>query len=205
VGASAGLNLRWDHFGYRHGGRTWGNPASPVRFDDVYEVSDDGDGGPPLDQPADVVDRRGCDRSPIDPTADEGRLTLLSFVWPDQRARIAQLEAAIEVARRVPVVVDRTDAVTWLEVQLAGRRPGVATVVYHSIVMQYLPRDDRAEVVRLLSEAGARAGADAPLAWLRFEPGGDRADIHLTLWPGGDERHLARAGFHGRQVTWLGS
>src|SRR5688572_20284714 len=30
VGASAGLNLRWDHFRYGGGGADWGDPASPV-------------------------------------------------------------------------------------------------------------------------------------------------------------------------------
>ena len=204
VGASAGLNLRWDRYAYAADGsggrRWWGDPAAPVRFEGVYDGP-----GPPLDQPAVVDERRGCDPAPIDPTSDDGRLTLLSFVWPDQAERIARLEAAIGVARQVPVVIDRAGAVEWLDAQLAERREGVATVVYHSIVMQYLPRDDRPRVGEVLADAGARADRAAPLAWLRFEPGEGRADIHLTSWPDGGERLLAHAGYHGRSVTWLAS
>ena len=54
--------------------------------------------------------RRGCDRSPIDPTTDEGRLLLRSFVWPDQADRHVRLDAALDAAAEVPVVVDRADA-----------------------------------------------------------------------------------------------
>src|SRR5262245_20970044 len=32
VGASAGLNLRWDHFRYEGGGAAWGDPESPVQL-----------------------------------------------------------------------------------------------------------------------------------------------------------------------------
>src|SRR2546421_4431135 len=56
VGASAGLNLRWDHYGYRAGDLAWGDPASPVQFDDVYEGT-----RPPFDIRAVVDERTGCD------------------------------------------------------------------------------------------------------------------------------------------------
>src|SRR5262249_21178556 len=81
----------------------------------------------------------------------------------------------------------------------------VATVVFHSIVWQYLPDDERARVRRTIEEAGARATPAAPLAWLRFEPSADarRAELRLACWPGGDDRLLATAGFHGRPVRWL--
>ncbi|MDQ3941381.1 MAG: DUF2332 domain-containing protein [Actinomycetota bacterium] len=34
AGASAGLNLRWDHYRYEARGATWGDPSSPVRLCD---------------------------------------------------------------------------------------------------------------------------------------------------------------------------
>jgi hypothetical protein len=37
VGASAGLNLRFGHFWYQSGEHELGDPASPVRFVDVWE------------------------------------------------------------------------------------------------------------------------------------------------------------------------
>jgi hypothetical protein len=39
------------------------------------------------------AEREGCDLEPVDPTTDEGRLTLLSYVWPDQAARLARFSA----------------------------------------------------------------------------------------------------------------
>jgi hypothetical protein len=118
IGASAGLNLRWDHFPFL------GAPAA-IR----------------------VVERRGCDLNPIDPTLEDSRLALLSFIWPDQTDRLKQFAEVMEVARRVPAPIDRCDAVEWLRIQLAELRPGMAAVVFHSVVMPYLTEKGR-ETVR---------------------------------------------------------
>jgi len=168
IGASAGLNLRWDHF-------------------------------PFLEVPATVrvVERRGCDLNPIDPTLEESRAALLCFLWPDQTDRIQQFTEALEIARRVPAPVDRSDAVPWLQTHLAEQRSGVATVVFHSVFMPYLNEDTRENVRRSIEQAGQRATAEAPLAWLSMEPNSGQADVHLTLWPGGDRRLIAQAGFGG--------
>lgn len=197
VGASAGLNLRWDHYAYDTGRVVSGDPGSPVRFEDVWA------GHPPeLPQRFDVAERRGCDRNPLDPTTPDGRLTLMSYVWPDQLDRFARLEAAIEVARRVPVDVDCAAADAWIAERLTLPLPGVATVVVHSIVLQYLPTDARARFRAAVHQAGERASGAAPLAWLRMEPGGDRAELRLTTWPHGEERVLATAGYHGHPIWW---
>lgn len=200
VGASAGLNLRWDQFAYDTGASVAGDPSSPVRFRGVWE-------GAPPELPAafDVAERRGCDRNPLDATTPDGRRTLLSYVWPDQLERLARLEAAIEVARRVPAEVDRADAAEWVEARLGHGGEGLATVVVHSIVLQYLPRPTRARLQAALAAAGRRASADAPLAWLRMEPAGDQAELRLTTWPGADEELLATSGFHGAPIRWLGA
>jgi hypothetical protein len=100
----------------------------------------------------------------------------------------------------VPATVDRSDAVDWLRIHLADARPGVATIVYHSVVLPYLSEDARENLKGVIDDAGRRATADAPLGWLSMEPGADQADVHLTLWPGGERRLIAQAGFHGRDV-----
>src|SRR4249920_2611245 len=93
VGASAGLNLRWDRFAYAADGFSWGAADSPLRLE--FELEGE---APKLPASVEVAERRGCDANPIDATTPEGRLTLLSFVWPDQPERIARVEAALEVA-----------------------------------------------------------------------------------------------------------
>jgi hypothetical protein len=199
VGASAGLNLRWDRYRYRADCFSWGPDDSPVEL--AFEL----DGKQPAAVPpgVEIAGRSGCDASPIDPTTPEGRLTLLTYVWPDQHDRIARMEAALEVAADVPISLERDAAAPWARRMLAEPRPGEATVIYHSIVSQYLDDDERATLFESIRGAGERADADAPLAWLRMEPNNDRADLHLTLWPGGEERRLARVGYHGTPVELL--
>lgn len=204
VGASAGLNLRWDHFRYESGdadGWAFGDPGSPVRFVRPWHgVSPTSS----LPQQCLVMDRRGCDRTPIDATTVEGAVTLRSFVWPDQVDRLARLDAAIEVARRVPAAVDRADAPSWLAEALIDAEPGVTTVVAHSIMLQYLDPPARQRLITTIEEAGRRAESTAPLVWLRMEPAGEQAELRLTIWPGGHEVLLATSTFHGPPVRWLG-
>jgi hypothetical protein len=197
VGTSAGLNLRWDRYWYDTGRGTLGDPGSGVRFDDVWEGQ-----RPDLSGDVEVVERAGCDRSPIDPTTDDGRLRLLSYVWPDQPERVDRLDAAIEIARAVPARVEQASADDWVRTQLAEPVVGAATVVAHSIVIQYLGTEVRRTMRDVLYEAGSAASPDAPVHWLRMEPAGERADLRLTSWPSGTEEVLATCGFHGRPIWW---
>jgi hypothetical protein len=211
-GASAGLNLRWDRYRYEDTGWTWGEPGSPVRFQSVFA----GGPMPPAGGPIDVLERAGCDRSPVDATTDEGRLTLMSYVWADQVERVARLRGALEVARDVPAVVERADALEWLEGRLSPLEPGSTTVVFHSVVTLYFSPEERERLAWLLADAGGAATRDRALAWLRFEhpDSGDPTasgwgrlgppEVRLTVWPGGEERLLALPTAHGPPVRWLG-
>jgi hypothetical protein len=198
VGASAGLNLRWDRYAYAADRFSWGAGESPLQLQ--FEL----EGEPPeLPRSVEIASRRGCDAAPIDPTSAEGRLTLLTFIWPDQSERIARMHAALEIAAEKEVAIDREPAAPWAQRMLSERVPGQATVSYHSIVSQYLGDGERVALIDGIAEAGARATADAPLAWLRMEPADDRANLDLTIWPGGEERRLARVGYHGTPVELL--
>jgi hypothetical protein len=199
IGASAGLNLRWDRFRYQADDWAWGDSASPARIPCEYSS-----GRPPLPATVWVTERAGCDPSPLDATTEDGALTLESFIWPEMVERLALLRSAIEVARRVPVTVDEASATDWLEERLARERGGSATVVFHSIMWGYMSDDDRARVTQTIRDAGERATPSEPLAWLRMEPGADQTDVTLTTWPHFGERVIAYAGYHGRPVRWMG-
>jgi hypothetical protein len=197
IGASAGLNLNADRYAYDTGISTAGDPDSPVRFEDVWAAPVD------LSGLATVAHRAGCDIAPIDAADPLGRLRLLSFVWPDQHHRFQRLSAALDVAAAHPPEIDQGDAGDWLTERLAARRDGVCTVVQHSIVWQYLSPQTQGVVRDQLAAHGERADAGAPLAWLRMEPSGPVASLHLTLWRGGppEEILVATAGYHGAAIT----
>jgi hypothetical protein len=200
IGTSAGLNLRFDRFRYEQGEQSFGPPESRVRFAGFWRNR-----APPFDTPLTVASRQGCDVDPIDVTKPDERITLLSYVWPDQLERFERTAAAIDIAAQVPASIERCDAAEWLRRELAAPGEDRATVVFHSIMWQYLSDETRRGVRGALDRAGAPATEQAPLAWLRLEPDDDFAfpRLRLTSWPGGHERLLAHGAFHLGPVEWL--
>jgi len=201
LGASAGLNLRFDHYRYEQGGACLGPASSPIVFRDYWEG-----GTPKLDAPLRIVERGGCDLSPLDPAVETDCLALQSYVWPDEAPRLADLRAALSIAREHTVPVEAESADTWIARQLARLPEGVATVVYHSVFWTYLPAPVRERIGAALADAAARATDTAPLAWLRYDEGADDprvVELRLTQWPGGAERLLGTGRHHWHPVTWL--
>lgn len=197
LGASAGLNLVLDRYGYDLGGIRAGDPRSPLQLRPEWK------GAPPSDARVEVVRRRGVDLNPLDARRDGDRL--LAYVWPDQARRLAQLEAALGLAAEYPPEVEAGEAADWLEARLAEpQESGVTRVVLHSIAFQYFPEETKARIAAAMAAAGA-AGA-APLAWLRYEhdKGDEAITLRLRAWPSGEERLLANCHPHGSSVRWLG-
>jgi hypothetical protein len=202
IGASGGLNLFADRFRYLDDtGRGWGDPDSPVTLAGAWQ------GEPlPLDAEVVVVERGGCDVSPVDVTTDDGRLTLSSYLWPDMVARYERLEGAIELARQQPVRLEQTEAASYVEG--LALRDGHLTVVWHSVMWQYVPRDQQERVTARLAELGADATDDRPLMHLFAEPtrrtpeDRHRFWVVAETWPGGGREFLGQMAPHGLPVTW---
>jgi hypothetical protein len=202
IGSSGGLNLRLDSYWYEQDGKGWGTQDSRLRFTNLWQ-----NGGPNFSPGAEILDRRGCDRHPIDATTPTGALTLLSYVWPEPRERFIRIHHAIEIAQKTPVVIDEADAATWVPNELSKRVEGAVFVVMHSVVWQYLDEESAADITEAMAEAGAAASSDSPLAWLRLEPNPETyapAELKLTMWNGSDvkERLLATTSFHGGSIAW---
>ncbi|MEB2344116.1 MAG: DUF2332 domain-containing protein [Deltaproteobacteria bacterium] len=199
VGASAGLNLGWDRYRYALGPQGWGEPRARV------VLGSDWSGAlPPLAAPVRVASRAGCDVAPIDLRDGEQCRKLESFVWPEQLERLATLRAAIAALRPEPPPVEAAHAGDWVARELAAPAPGEATVLFHSVVWWYLSGAERQRIDTDVRAAGARATPGAPLAWLRMEGARlDEAELRLLLWPGGEDRLLARTHWHGAWVHWL--
>lgn len=204
LGASAGLNLHPDRYRFEVGGDGVGPEDSPVRFSDHWL-----EGTPNFAASLDVVERAGCDLYPVDLRDPKERTRLLSYVWPDEGGRFALNRAAVEIASADPVVIEESAVDDWLDRQLADGLPaGVATVVFHSLVWLYLPDETQARITNRLEEVGRRATSRSPLAWLRYEQEShdkSHCDLRLTLWPGGEDEHLATGSHHNTPVTIVGA
>jgi hypothetical protein len=203
IGASGGLNLQADRFRYTDDtGGGWGAPASPVLLEGAWR------GSPvPSRGSVTVVERGGCDVEPVDVTTEDGRLTVTSYVWPDMTERHARLAGAIAVARENPVRVERADAASYVE----GLEPerGFLTVLWHSVMWQYVPREQQERVTARLAAWGEQATKDAPLVHLFAEPtrrtpeDRHRFWVVAQSWPGdGERRFLGQMAPHGVPVTW---
>ncbi len=207
IGASAGLNLNVERFRYVVGDATLGDRGSLLAFTQPWEAL-------PVADPAavagrlQIAERAGCDRAPIDATTHAGRLALQSYVWPDEPERIARVRHAAAVAVRHPVRVERRSAAAWLLDRLGDPRPAMLTVVWQSVVNQYLDDGER-DAIRS-AFASAAGGA---LAWLTLEPPATRGEgasqgfeLRCRERPEGNgsgvARLLAHAGYHGPTVVW---
>lgn len=160
--------------------------------------------GPVRPVPVEIVGRAGCDRDPVDAATPEGRLLLTSFVWPFDVHRHERLAAALRVAARHPVHVDRASASDWLAPALGRTGGGVLPVVWHSITRLYWPPEDAERVEATISAYGQHR----PVARVAMEFGvgpdaPTRPEVSTTLWrPRAPVRHrrLGTAHDHGPPV-----
>ncbi len=193
VGSSGGLNLLADRFCYvDEPGTEYGDPGSPVRLDPAWR------GRPLMPWPGlEIVERVGSDLMPVDVGTTEGRLALTAYVWPDQTHRLERLRGALDLAGRTPLDVRRAGAAGFVDgIQL---RRGTTTVLWHSVMWQYLDQVEQAQMTDRLGALGDRATHEAPFAHLFLEPTRRQAGgpheflVVLELWPSGERRILGEA------------
>ncbi len=200
VGASAGLNLQWDHYDYRLGDMAWALQSSPVLIAPEWR------GARPPNVPVHIASRAGCDLNPLNPARDEDALRLLSYIWADQADRLERTRFALAIAAANRQTVERADAVDWLAQRLQPVHEDQVHVIYHTIAWQYLPGSLQEKGEALIAAAGARATVNTPLARLQMEADDQKHSAALTLqiWPSGEKHLIGRADFHGRWIEWTG-
>lgn len=170
LGSSAGLNLRADHFRWYADGFEWGPPDSPVAIGAAWRGPVPAwlrDAARRHPRPA-VIERRGCDPDPLDPLSPDGALALRSYVWPDQPERAARLDGALRLAAQIPAEISTKGAAEFLAD--LEPEPGTLTIVWHSVMRQYVPAGEWALVTGELERLAAASRPDAGFAHICFEP-----------------------------------
>jgi hypothetical protein len=199
IGASAGLNLFLDHYGYKYGDRLEaGDRRSPVQI----ECALSGPNVPPL--PADfppVIARVGVDLNPLDVRIDEDALWLRALIWPEHEKRAALLRNAIQVVRRQSITLLAGDGVELLpEIMKAVPLDSVLVIVR---IFTRIPKQSRERWSALIAEYGAKR--DLMLITARPR-GGDDSELVVNSFVNGQlsEQGLAYMQNHGEWIEWLG-
>lgn len=208
LGASAGVNTMLDRYSFRLGETQVGPPNSPMQIEPEWR----GDAGSPPMPPADfeIVSVKGCDVAPIDLSDRDSALRLKSYVWPDAPARMARIDAAIQLAGENPPQVIKQDAAEFVADFLTSPQPsGTTRAMFHSIMWQYMPESAQESITAAYETAGSKATPDKPLAWIALEtdPATFRHELKVRCWTGGENDGqtalLGHAHPHGAWVEWL--
>lgn len=198
LGASAGLNLLWDRFGYDYGaGRRVGDPHASVQI----ACATRGPLDPPLpDAPPRVGWRVGLDLAPVDVRDADAVLWLRALIWPEHERRAELLRRATAVARADPPPLRAGDGVDLLQAVPAEAPADAALCVYHSLVLNQIAAAHRKRLAAILGEwAGQHE-----LFHVALEHAGDEPYPTLSMAAGGGPaRALARCHGHGEWIEWL--
>jgi hypothetical protein len=203
IGPSAGLNMIWDKYRVRY---TQGGKESFVGPADAALTLDcaiRGDTLPPLGPSPKVASRVGLELNPVDLADPYWREWLKALVWPDQVARFARLEKAIDIRLRETLDIRPGNALTLLPDALARVPEDQPVCVYHSYVTYQFTEAMREALDNILTMAGLRRPVwrlsaegtlqnvgEAPLLLGRYHDGAK------------ETRQLALCHPHGRWLEW---
>lgn len=142
VGASAGLCLLPDLYGYRYGEQV----VHPEMMDAAHPVfACSANEATPLPSALPrIAWRAGLDLNPIDAAQPSQAAWLKTLVWPEQKERLANLAVALRLAAEHKPWIIKGDLLGDCLVQLCNEAPKNATlVVFHTAVLSYLSQADR--------------------------------------------------------------
>ena len=204
VGASAGLNLLVDRYGYRYSATPAGDPASPL----VLETEVRG-GEPPIARVPRIVSRLGLELNALDVRDPADMRWLRSLVWPEHEQRREILEAAIALAQDDPPEVRTVDVFEALPGAIAKAPAEAAVVVFATFVLNQFSPEMRERLRAVLLEASRVRDVYLVVVgfaeWFGDErPADGSAPVHLATLQGGagQVRRLALSSPHGWWIDW---
>jgi hypothetical protein len=151
VGASAGLCLLGDRYGYDYGAHQIAAPKSLAAIAPIFTCVANASTPLPEFHP-EIVWRAGLDLNPLDVNSKQDMSWLETLVWPGQEQRAYRLRSAITVAQNDPPKVHHGNLLLNLSDIAAAAPKDAQLVVFHTAVLAYVPtqaeRDAFAEIVR---------------------------------------------------------
>jgi hypothetical protein len=203
VGASAGLILRYDRYGYLVGDQRFGDQKSPVQLQAHWY------GGipvPDLDALPTLASVTGIDLHPIDTRDPDTRHWLEALIWPENHHQRDLLAAALELVAADPPTIHTGDVIDVGPLLASHLPPGEPRVVFHCATRLHIHESRRAH----FDQAIAAFGDSGPLYRLSVEDPPDprptpvRPGVALKLHrPDGTRTDLAVVEGHSRWIEPL--
>jgi len=205
IGASAGLNLYPDRWGY-----LWHTEDGDVGLGPEPRLECRVKGPHRLpDAVPEIAWRGGVDLNPLDVGDADAMAWLTTLVWPEQDDRRDRLRRAIGIARTDPPAIVRANLLDELPRAVERAAEHGPVVVFHTAVIVYLESADRARFMELITGL-VRDGA---CHWVSNEAknvlpavtatGPAIPEEKATFVLGVDGRAIAWTHGHGRSMTWL--
>ena len=206
VGASAGLCLLPDRYGYDYGTLRIEPPSPGPGAAPIFQCV--ASAATPLPRALPKVGwRYGLDLNPLDLDQPAEMAWLETLVWPGQEHRAKNLRAAIEIARADPPKVRQGDLLADLPAIAALSPKDMQLVVYHTAVLGYVgsrsDRDAFAETVRRTGAIWISNEAPSVFAELARAAPPPRSPGHFLLAV--DAKPVAWTGPHGQSIDWFAS
>ena len=215
VGASAGLLMAWDRYGYTY------HPASPPQTGVQANDLRTGDATSPVQitttlrgelaptLPArmpTVASRIGLDLHPIDARDDDATRWLRALIWPEHADRQRLLQAALDMARANPPQLTQGDAASDALTTLLEQAPSDATLcVYHSFALNQMPPNVRDATLARIADY-ARQHPERAVYRIAQEWYGEQyqPEVRLATYRGAEtsDELLAFTESHGRWLDW---
>jgi hypothetical protein len=196
VGASAGLCLLPDRYGYDYGMVRLTPPTNETYSPPpVFECHASWEVPIPAALPT-IVWRAGIDLNPIDVNARAETAWLETLVWPGQEKRVEGLRAALAVAQAEPPRIVKGNLLTDLAAVIAEAPECATLVVFHTAVLGYVAS-------KAHREQFANAMRRSRAVWISNEVPSVFPDIAKSALPT-SQRGLLLLAINGRAVAWTG-
>lgn len=195
IGASAGLNLLWDQYGYEYSdGRIAGSPQSHLTLKCEFR----GSRVPSLGSLPVISHRVGLDLNPINVSVESESLWLEALTWPSQLHRLERLRTAIRVRNQHDIRMQGGDATVLLAKELDQVVSGDLAVIFHTWVANQLSGEQR-EALFATVEGHGRTH-DIVHLYNNIEP-----HFHATSYRDGKryDEALANSDGHVSWIEWL--